>query len=516
MRIKEISAQTGLTERTIRYYEAQGLIAPRMETKNGRRFRDYSPEDLEDLQTIAALRRAMFTLEEIRSMQDDPDRIPLLLDQYRQRMAQMAVETALLAQASRTLDPADCWDCKALARQLETAARNALAPQHQVEPHFGKYDPETLSDAEKLRLRQDWEGTYANILLYYMENDAQQTTNTRLSPTDLGPTPAQRIGIMKAMREDWDHIWAGVGELPELSGNQRRKEAVEQTKRRLGPGVVVLLAAAIIIGLLLGGYALARRQYDRGFTPNEAISIPRDFYKDHSVMLEQLEAWGVDTAIPCVDGQAAAVLKKKLGENYAGLYDGMKDPIQPGDTVITDFVTVNDSDLGSRMICVQKSGGPEKTIAWGKADVLGLYLSYIRENGLEEQFRAETGMRFSRRNAWKALQTIDRQLYDLGICQARAYPINWYYLKLAVILTCCLLPVAAVFLLALLTFLGQRRAYNAYLKQYNAEGIAHWDEIEGTLPQFTSYAQSGIRGPAPDSKPNLQAAFKAMFLPVKK
>ena len=148
----------------------------------------------------------MFTLEEIRSMQDDPDQIPLLLDQYRQRMAQMAVETALLAQASRNLDPAACGDCRALARELETAARTALAPKHPVEPHFGKYDPETLSEAEKRRLRQDWEGTYANILLYSMENAAQQTPNTRLSLTDLSPTPAQRIGIMKAMREDWDDV----------------------------------------------------------------------------------------------------------------------------------------------------------------------------------------------------------------------------------------------------------------------------------------------------------------------
>ena len=212
----------------------------------------------------------------------------------------------------------------------------------------------------------------------------------------------------------------------------------------------------------------------------------------------------------------SAVLKKKLGDNYVGLYDGIRNPIQPGDTVITDFITIGGSYFGDRRICVRKPGGPEKLISWGKRDVLGLYMSYIRDNGLEEQFRAETGMRFTRRNAWKALQTIDRQLYDLGILQALDYPINWYHLKVAVILTCCALPFAAMFLLALLVYLSQRRAYNAYLRQYNAEHMENWDEKAGQLPQFESLAQSGIRGPGPYSKPNMQEVFRAIFQPVKK
>lgn len=42
MTIKEAAAKTGLTEKTIRYYEAQGLIHPAMEEKNGRNFRTYT------------------------------------------------------------------------------------------------------------------------------------------------------------------------------------------------------------------------------------------------------------------------------------------------------------------------------------------------------------------------------------------------------------------------------------------------------------------------------------------
>ena len=75
MKIKEISALTGLTERTIRFYEERSLIQPRTERRNGREYRDYSASDAEQLMVIAGLRRLHFSVEEIREMQKYPGRI---------------------------------------------------------------------------------------------------------------------------------------------------------------------------------------------------------------------------------------------------------------------------------------------------------------------------------------------------------------------------------------------------------------------------------------------------------
>ena len=58
MRIKEVSRQTGLSEKTIRYYESRGLVVPDMEEKNGRQWRDYSESHVELLKAVATLRRA--------------------------------------------------------------------------------------------------------------------------------------------------------------------------------------------------------------------------------------------------------------------------------------------------------------------------------------------------------------------------------------------------------------------------------------------------------------------------
>lgn len=69
MTIKEAAAKTGLTEKTIRYYEAQGLIHPAMEEKNGRNFRTYTEKEVRELCNIAVLRKMRFTIEEIRQLQ---------------------------------------------------------------------------------------------------------------------------------------------------------------------------------------------------------------------------------------------------------------------------------------------------------------------------------------------------------------------------------------------------------------------------------------------------------------
>lgn len=70
MRIKQAAAATGLTEKAIRLYEQQGLIEPPSREIAGRRFRDYDDAAVTRLGQIATLRRAGFTMEEIRALYD--------------------------------------------------------------------------------------------------------------------------------------------------------------------------------------------------------------------------------------------------------------------------------------------------------------------------------------------------------------------------------------------------------------------------------------------------------------
>lgn len=75
MKLKEVCESTGLSRKTIRLYEEKGLLVPQMEHRNGRDYREYSPEDVKRLQEIATLRRAWFTMDEIARMQQNPETI---------------------------------------------------------------------------------------------------------------------------------------------------------------------------------------------------------------------------------------------------------------------------------------------------------------------------------------------------------------------------------------------------------------------------------------------------------
>ena len=73
---KEVCTATGLSIKTLRLYEEKGLIAPERQYRNGREYRVYTPELVAQLQQIATLRRALFTMDEIKAMQQNPDAIP--------------------------------------------------------------------------------------------------------------------------------------------------------------------------------------------------------------------------------------------------------------------------------------------------------------------------------------------------------------------------------------------------------------------------------------------------------
>ena len=86
MKIKDVSQRTGLSKKTIRFYEAQGLLSPEKSCQNGREYRTYSVENVQQLFDIATLRRARFSVDEIRRIQTCPEEIPSIFAAYRDRL----------------------------------------------------------------------------------------------------------------------------------------------------------------------------------------------------------------------------------------------------------------------------------------------------------------------------------------------------------------------------------------------------------------------------------------------
>lgn len=69
--IQELSKQTGITVRTLRYYDQIGLLIPAAKTPGKHRI--YSDDELKKLQQIQFLKRLGFSLQEISDMISNPE-----------------------------------------------------------------------------------------------------------------------------------------------------------------------------------------------------------------------------------------------------------------------------------------------------------------------------------------------------------------------------------------------------------------------------------------------------------
>lgn len=67
----ELAKQTGLSVRTLHYYDEIGLLSPEQHSSAGHRL--YGAEEVRRLQHIVSLRQLGFSLEEIRECMDRPD-----------------------------------------------------------------------------------------------------------------------------------------------------------------------------------------------------------------------------------------------------------------------------------------------------------------------------------------------------------------------------------------------------------------------------------------------------------
>ena len=76
MKIKAVCEATGLSDRAIRYYIDERLVAPAC-TENylGRRSFDFTEADVKALNSVSMLRKYGFSVSEIRTMIQHPDRI---------------------------------------------------------------------------------------------------------------------------------------------------------------------------------------------------------------------------------------------------------------------------------------------------------------------------------------------------------------------------------------------------------------------------------------------------------
>lgn len=158
MQIKDVAKTTGLSVKTIRFYEERGLITPKVEYRNGRNYREYRESDIEQLNMVAVLRKCLFSIDQIKTMMDHPELTPDVFTEY--RIALMTQRELLnhLAEKAETLDPETLEGPEVLARKLTTTASPLPLPHTDTSPHFGRFDPETPEERQAAFVK--WQKKY--------------------------------------------------------------------------------------------------------------------------------------------------------------------------------------------------------------------------------------------------------------------------------------------------------------------------------------------------------------------
>ena len=140
MKTKAACDATGLTRKSLLLYEKKGLITSEKRWSNGREYREYSEENIRELRQIAVLRKAWFTMDEIRRMKERPEETPEIFGAYYQWLLAQREELEELLKAAEDLRRTGVTDMAQLAQRLEQPARSLPLPPADVHPRFRYLD----------------------------------------------------------------------------------------------------------------------------------------------------------------------------------------------------------------------------------------------------------------------------------------------------------------------------------------------------------------------------------------
>jgi len=150
MKIGEVASQTGVSTKTIRYYEDIGVLPEPDRSSNG--YRTYSQTTVDRLRFIRDAQATGLTLTEIASIlhlreqgSSTCDHVTDLLDRHLEELdihisslQRTRKQLAGLTQRAHGLDPADCLDanrCQTIVAGLAPTARVSAELHHAPHAH---------------------------------------------------------------------------------------------------------------------------------------------------------------------------------------------------------------------------------------------------------------------------------------------------------------------------------------------------------------------------------------------
>lgn len=158
MKMKALCEITGLTRKTILYYEEQGFVSPEKTRSNGRDYRDYSDADAKKLLDVSTLRKCGFSIEEIRRMHLNPEDVHRIFLELKNRLYQQKSELEEVLQRLETIPEQNICDVQSLVVELRETAEPLPLPEQDLNPHFlhlDKIEAELSSKQKPSKYHED-------------------------------------------------------------------------------------------------------------------------------------------------------------------------------------------------------------------------------------------------------------------------------------------------------------------------------------------------------------------------
>jgi len=134
MKIKQVMAKTGLTDRAIRLYIENELVKPECdENYNGRKSIEFSETDVENLKNIALLRKADFSIQEIKALQVGGETAQNTIKEYINRTNEKIQFSSEIIEKIGTLANEENITIEIICEKLSSNLANEKVPAEDME-----------------------------------------------------------------------------------------------------------------------------------------------------------------------------------------------------------------------------------------------------------------------------------------------------------------------------------------------------------------------------------------------
>lgn len=182
MKISEVAKMTGITVRTLHYYDEIGLLKPSKIHENG--YREYQKKDLEVLQQILLFREMDFSLKDIKDIITNPlfDRREALMNHKKILLKKEKRIKNLIVLVDKTLRGDDNMSFKEFDSTDIVEIKNKYAEE--VKEKYGKTDEYKQSEKKSSKYsKDDWNqinNEYLTIMKEFADKRSEDPSSKKV------------------------------------------------------------------------------------------------------------------------------------------------------------------------------------------------------------------------------------------------------------------------------------------------------------------------------------------------